>query len=575
VDNDTLGNDTTDRGIHDNDSRHGDFDGAQAGSGAGPAVAYPAPHPARKLPGWLADAVIYQIYPQSFADSDGDGIGDLAGIADRLDYLSWLGVNTVWLNPCFVSEFGDAGYDVADYLTIAPRYGSNEDFERLIDAARSRGIRIMLDLVAGHTSHLHPWFKQSADDPSDDRFIWSDSVHAPVRNWIPSPGRRPGYYLANFYPIQPALNYGYARLDPAEPWRQPVDAPGPRANRAALREIMAYWFDRGVSGFRVDMAYSLVKDDPDRSATAALWGEMRTWIDREYPDRALLSEWGDPKTSVPAGIHVDFFLHFVGRALRSLWDNGQGSHAAQWGTDPCYFAPEGEGSMKEFLAAWREADAAISGSGHIALPSANHDFSRLACGTRSREMTAPAFAFMLTWPTLPVIYFGDEIGMRYVPGVPDKEGSQLDDQARQGSRTPMQWDETPNAGFSTAPPERLYLPIDPDEDRPTVAAQREDENSLLGQVRKLIALRAAHPALGAGGTVDVLHTGYPFVYTRGGNHLIVTNPRREPARFDISGLAGAAAGSAPQLRTLAGHGVRIAGRDVEADGFSYGVFEIG
>jgi len=575
VDNDTLGNDTTDRGIHDNDSRHGDFDGAQTEPGAGPAVLYPAPHPARKLPGWLADAVIYQIYPQSFADSDGDGIGDLAGIADRLDYLSWLGVNTVWLNPCFVSEFGDAGYDVADYLTIAPRYGSNEDFERLIDAARSRGIRIMLDLVAGHTSHLHPWFKQSADDPSDDRFIWSESVHAPVRNWIPSPGRRPGYYLANFYPIQPALNYGYARLDPAEPWRQPVDAPGPRANRAALREIMAYWFDRGVSGFRVDMAYSLVKDDPDRSATAALWGEMRTWIDREYPDRALLSEWGDPKTSVPAGIHVDFFLHFVGRALRSLWDNAQGSHAAQWGTDPCYFAPEGEGSMKEFLAAWREADAAISGSGHIALPTANHDFSRLACGTRTREMTAPAFAFMLTWPTLPVIYFGDEIGMRYVPGVPDKEGSQLDDQARQGSRTPMQWDDTPNAGFSTAPPERLYLPIDPDEDRPTVAAQREDENSLLSQVRKLIALRAAHPALGAGGTVDVLHTGYPFVYTRGGNHLIVTNPRREPARFDISGLAGAAADSAPQLRTLAGHGVRVAGREVEADGFSYGVFEIG
>jgi glycosidase len=574
VDNDTLGNDTTDRGIHDNDAQPDDFDGAQGDSGARPAVPYPAAQAARKLPGWLADAVIYQIYPQSFADSNGDGIGDLDGITERLDYLKWLGVNTVWLNPCFVSEFGDAGYDVADYLAIAPRYGSNADFERLVEAARSRGIRIMLDLVAGHTSHLHPWFKQSADDPSDDRFIWSDAVHAPVRNWIPSPGRRPGYYLANFYTIQPALNYGYARLDPAEPWRQPVDAAGPQANRAALREIMAYWFDRGVSGFRVDMAYSLVKDDPDRSATAALWGEMRAWIDREYPDRALLSEWGDPKTSVPAGIHVDFFLHFTGRALRSLWDNAQGSHSAQWGTDPCYFAPEGEGSMKEFLTAWREAENAINGSGYIALPTANHDFSRLACGTRTREMTAPAFAFLLTWPTLPVVYFGDEIGMRYVPGVPDKEGSQLDDQTRQGSRTPMQWDDTANAGFSAAPPEKLYLPIDPDEDRPTVAAQREDQESLLNQVRRLIALRAAHPALGSGGTVEVLNTGYPFVYTRGGNHLIVTNPRRDPARFDISGLA-LAGQSAPRLRSLAGHGVHIAGREVEADGFSYGVFEIG
>lgn len=538
---------------------------------------------ARKLPAWLADAVFYQIYPQSYADSNGDGIGDLPGLMDRLDYVQWLGVNTIWLNPCFVSEFGEAGYDVADYLTVAPRYGTNEDFERLIDAARSRGIRVMLDLVAGHTSHLHEWFKHSADDPSDDRYIWSERVQAPVRSWIPSPGRRSGYYLANFYPIQPALNYGYARMDPAEPWRQPVDAAGPRANRAAMRETMAYWFDRGVSGFRVDMAYSLVKDDPDRSATAALWGEMREWIDRHYPDSVLLTEWGDPKVSVPAGVHADFFLHFVGRALRSLWDNAQGSHAAAWGDEPCYFAPEGEGSMKEFLAAWREADAAIDGAGYIALPTANHDFSRLACGTRTREMTAPAFAFLLTWPTLPVIYFGDEIGMRFVPGLPDKEGSQLNDEARQGSRTPMQWDSTPNAGFSAAAADRLYLPIDPDGDRPTVEAQRADDDSLLNQVRRLIALRKATPQFGAHASVEVLNSGYPFVYTRGGTHLVVANPRREAARFDASVLAraasggGSGAGSASgelELRGLEVHGVTIAGHELQAAPFSYGVFEL-
>jgi maltose alpha-D-glucosyltransferase/alpha-amylase len=517
-------------------------------------------------PEWLADAVVYQIYPQSFADSDGDGIGDLPGALERLDYLKWLGVDTVWFSPCFASGFGDAGYDVIDFLRIADRYGTNDDLVRLVDAARARGIRVMLDLVAGHTSHQHPWFRASAEDPSDDRYIWSDTVHSPARSWIPSPGARPGYYLANFYPIQPALNYGYARTHPDEPWRQPVDAPGPLANRAALREIMAYWFDRGVSGFRVDMAYSLVKDDPGLVETAALWHETRAWIDREYPDRVLLSEWGDPKTSVPAGIHVDFFLHFVGRALRSLWDNGQGTHSPFWEPGECYFAPEGAGSMEEFLTAWREADAAIDGGGYIAVPTANHDFSRLTCGTRTRDMVAPAFAFLLTWPSLPVIYYGDEIGMRYIPGLPDREGSQLDTQARQGSRTPMQWGDTANAGFSTAAPDKLYLPIDPAEDRPTVAAQQADEASLLNQVRRLIALRRATPGLGVGGKVEVLHTGYPFVYTRDDTHLIVVNPRREPGSLEVPGLGA--------VHGLEVRGVTVSQGSIHAGGFSYGVFEL-
>jgi maltose alpha-D-glucosyltransferase/alpha-amylase len=213
-------------------------------------------------PAWLSEAILYQIYPQSFADSDGDGVGDFPGVLKHLDYLAWLGVDVVWFSPCFASPFADAGYDVSDYLTVAPRYGTNDDLQRVIDGAAERGIRVMLDLVPGHTSHRHPWFTASAGDPDDHRYIWSDRVGTPVSRWIPSPGTREGYYLANFYPVQPALNFGYARTNPAEPWRQPVDAPGPRANRAALREIMAYWFDRGVAGFRVDMAFSLVKDDP-------------------------------------------------------------------------------------------------------------------------------------------------------------------------------------------------------------------------------------------------------------------------------------------------------------------------
>ncbi len=519
-------------------------------------------------PEWLADAVVYQIYPQSYADSNGDGIGDLRGIAAHLDYLDRLGVNTIWINPCFASEFKDAGYDIEDYFTIAPRYGTNTDLAALIAQARSHGIRVMLDLVPGHTSHLHPWFLASADDPADDRYIWSDAEQPPGEKWVASPGRRRGYYLPNFYAIQPALNFGYARMDPAEPWREPVDAPGPEANRAALREIMAHWFDLGVAGFRVDMAYSLVKDDPDRSATAELWREMREWIDREYPDRVLLSEWGDPKQSVVAGIHSDFFLHFTGRALRSLWDNGQGSHSPDWvEVGPCYFAPEGGGSMRDFLSAWAEADEAIGKAGFVALPTANHDFSRLTCGTRTRDMVAPAFAFQLTWPSLPVIYYGDEIGMRYVPGLPDKEGAQLGTQARQGSRTPMQWDDTPGAGFSTAPADQFYLPIDQDPDRPSVAEQETQEDSLLNQVRRLIALRREIPALGTGGTVEVLSDGYPFAYVRGGTYLVVVNPRAKAASLDVAGLTGA--------RLLAGHGGVAIGTDtLDVEPFSYGVFEL-
>ncbi|WP_035851404.1 alpha-amylase family glycosyl hydrolase [Kitasatospora azatica] len=520
----------------------------------------------QSVPSWLAEAVLYQIYPQSFADSNGDGIGDLPGITAHLDHLAELGITAVWLSPCFASEFGDAGYDVADYLSIAPRYGSNADLAALVAAADERGIRVLLDLVPGHTSHRHPWFQQSAQDPADDRYIWSDRITAPVHEWIPNQGRRGGFYRANFYPIQPALNFGYARPDPAEPWRSSVDDPGPRANREALRQIMAHWFELGVAGFRVDMAASLVKDDPGQLETAKLWGEMRSWLDKHYPDRVLIAEWGDPARSVPAGLHSDFFLHFNGRGLRSLWDNGTGSQGSWAHGEPCYFDAAGAGSTAEFLTAWQQADAAIDGRGLVALPTANHDFSRLVCGPRTREQAACAFAFLLSWPTLPVIYYGDEIGMRFVPGLPEKEGSQFGTEARQGSRTPMQWDASVNAGFSTADPGVLYLPLDPDPARPDVAAQRADPDSLLNQVRRLIRLRRDTPELGTGAEVTVLGSGYPFAYVRGGTHLVVVNPRREPAELAVPSVSDAV--------PLLVEGVEVAAGRVRAAGFSYGIFRV-
>jgi maltose alpha-D-glucosyltransferase/alpha-amylase len=515
-----------------------------------------------RLPGWLADTVLYEIYPQSFADSNGDGIGDLAGIEARLDYLSWLGVDAVWLASCFVSPFGDAGYDVSDYLTIAPRYGTREDLVRLVDAARARGIRVLLDLVAGHTSDQHPWFQAAINDPADDRYVWAP---APVDDYVPSPGTRPGAYLKSFYPIQPALNFGFARSDEREPWRQPVDAPGPLANRRALREIIDYWMPTGIAGFRVDMASSLVKDDPSSAATAKLWHEMRGWLDTSHPGAVLIAEWGDPVLSVPSGFHVDFFLHCTGRGFRSLWDNGAVTRP-DWPPGTPFFHSSGEGSLREFLAEWSAADEVVAGNGFAALPSANHDFPRLASGVRTAAELHAAFTFLLTWPTLPAIYYGDEIGMRFVTGLPDKEGSGRNpDYNRAGCRTPMQWDGSANAGFSTAPPERLYLPIDPDPGRPTVEAQRADPRSLLRLVRDLIALRRGNRVLGSHGTTEVLNAGYPFVYRRGGQFLVAVNPRATAAAVPLSASPGSLVlGSAAH-----------AGRELELPGFGYAVYRTG
>ncbi|MFB6984174.1 alpha-amylase family glycosyl hydrolase [Streptomyces scopuliridis] len=535
----------------------------------------------RPAPAWLADAVFYQIYPQSFADSDGDGIGDFAGITGRLDHLAWLGVNTVWLNPCFASPFRDAGYDVSDYLTVAPRYGTDDDLARLVDEARRRGIRVLLDLVAGHTSDQHPWFTAAADDPEDHRYIWTDTRTGSGTDasfpagFVASPGARPGAYLPNFFDSQPALNFGYARSDPAEPWRQAPDAPGPLANRAALREIMDHWLGLGLAGFRVDMAASLVKDDAGNTETRKLWTELRHWLDATHPEAVLLAEWGDPAVSVPAGFHTDFFLQFggptEGRPLRSLWNNRQGTDNDGWDPVDCFFDPAGQGSPGTFVDAWREAVSVIGdGGGHVALPTANHDFARLNCGPRTAEQLPAAFAFQLTWPTLPAIYYGDEIGMRFIPGLPDTEGSVLGPRYnRAGSRTPMQWDDGPNAGFSAvSTPDSLYLPLDPSPDRPTVAAQRADEGSLLHLVRRLIALRRGTPRLGAAGSVDVLHSGYPFVYVRGGRYLVVVNPRATPA------TCTAAAFDTTRADALEVSGVAVDGGMITAQGFAYGVFDL-
>ena len=529
---------------------------------------------------WLRDSVVYEIYPQSFADSDGDGIGDLRGVIDRLDHLSWLGVDAIWFNPCFASPFRDAGYDVSDYLSVAPRYGTNADLEQLVAAAAERGIRVLLDLVVGHTSSDHPWFvaelNAAGPAPEGDRYVWC--VEPPVRDttadlpgtaaWVPSPGPRPGYYLKNFYDTQPALNFGWGRLPDDEPWRDAVDASGPTRNRLALKEILDFWFARGIAGFRVDMAFSLVKEDDGHVETTGIWRELRSWMDLHWPDRVLIPEGNEPVSpGHPYAFDADFFLVIMD-AHRSLFDDGAAGRLPFGQAREPFFAAEGAGTTEVFLDAWAQARS-VDPERAILLASADHDFDRLRCGGRTPEQLGAAFTFLLTWGAIPSIYYGDEIGMRYLPGMPDAEGAICHPgYNRAGCRTPMQWDDGPNAGFSAADPADLYLPVDPAPDRPTVAAQLADPHSTLHLVRELVALRRAHPVLGTRASTEVLHAGYPFAYVRGGTHLVVVNPRGTRAGVEAPRARGG--------RVLMGMGVMLPGDDdeVSVEAFGWAVVQL-
>ncbi len=529
---------------------------------------------------WLRDAVLYEIYPQSFSDSNGDGIGDLRGVIDRLDHIASLGVDAVWFNPCFTSPFVDAGYDVADFLSIAPRYGTNDDLEELVRLAGERGIRVLLDLVAGHTSIEHPWFQAElaagGPGPEGDRYIWCEELPAEgwavelpgTPSWVPSPGPRPGWYLRNFYDEQPALNFGWTSTDPAEPWRDAMDAPGPRRNQEALREIMDFWLAKGVAGFRVDMAFSLVKDyeiDEGLVASTEVWRELRAWLDTAYPEAVLIPEGPEPRTDGTLAFHADFEL-VIFAAHRSLFDNGGAGKLPFHEPVVPYFDAAGRGSTRTFLDAWqraREADPERL----VLLATADHDFSRLCCGDRTADQLGAALTFVFTWGTVPCLYYGDEIGMRYLPGMPDVEGAVCNPAYnRAGCRTPMQWDDGPNAGFSTADPSALYLPIDPDPDRPTVAAQDALPGSTLTLVRELLALRRATPALQGSASTRVVHEDYPFAYVRDETHLVVVNPRREAAMLTGPEATGA--------ELVWGSGVRPSAEGLEVDGFGYAVLRV-
>lgn len=480
------------------------------------------------MPQWLKDAVFYEIYPQSFYDTNGDGIGDINGITEKLDYVKSLGCNAVWINPCFDSPFMDAGYDVADYKKVAPRYGTNEDLRRCFEQAHQRGMHILLDLVPGHTSDQHPWFKMSqkaAQNAYSNRYIWTDSVWNRPSDFGSMCGvtERDACYLLNFFSSQPALNYGFNKI--TAPWQLHYTHPDCAATLEAMKDVMRFWLRLGCDGFRVDMASSLVKNDNDKTATCALWRDVRAMLDSEFPEAAMVAEWSDPEKAIAqARFHMDFLLDQEDSGYRSLFRK-----TGCDGSQNSFFSKQGKGDITEFLNDYLPQYNASKADGCICLITCNHDTPRMTKSFDELECKL-AYAFLMTMPGVPFLYYGDEIGMQYFPLTSVEGGYQ-----RTGSRTPMQWSAGKNLGFSAAEKERLYLPVDERSCAPTVAAQEKDENSLLNTVRGVLALRHKHADLQSAANLEIIYAEphkYPFVYRRG-TLIIAVNPAAQPAEIPL------------------------------------------
>lgn len=485
------------------------------------------------MPQWLDDAIFYEIYPQSFYDSNADGVGDINGITAKLPYIKELGFNAVWINPCFDSPFLDAGYDVRNYKLVAPRYGTNEDLIRCFDAAHQIGIKIILDLVPGHTSYQHEWFKMSSlsqENEYTNRYIWTNSVwDAPLPyRFVSGMAERDGNSMVNFFSSQPALNYGFNEIK--EPWQLPPTHPDCIATREAMKDVIRFWLDAGCDGFRVDMADSLVKNDEEKTETSKIWRNVREMLDEGYPEAALISEWSNPKRAIKSGFHCDFYLDHMGK----------GYHALMRYVDPqtkehrSYFSKLGSGDAAAFTAQYTHDYENTKNDGYICFITGNHDTARLSKYLDPTELKI-AYAFLLTMPGVPFLYYGDEIGMKFVDGLKSKEGGY----PRTGTRTPMQWDNGANKGFSQADADRLYLPVDDSLDAPTVESQLADPDSLIHEVRRLTALRHANKSLHGNGPFEVVYAAqnaYPFIYRRG-NLTIAVNPsgRTEEAQAAVQG----------------------------------------
>ena len=469
------------------------------------------------------DLKIYEIYPTSFYDSNGDGIGDLRGVMEKLDYIQSLDVNAIWFNAFFCSAFSDAGYDVTDYYNVDPRFGTNEDLEALIAECEKRNIKVIVDIVIGHTSEQHPWFldscKQERNEHSD-WFIWTPTIFDGDDRCIANPKERDGCYRINYYITQPALNYGFDNPDPEKPWQWHYTDPRLEPLREEVINILLFWRRKGVYGFRFDLGPSLVKNCQSSKPLEFVWGKIFEGVKKEFPETLFMAEWGNPAVSVgKCGFDIDYLTHEIPE-YNALFRNEPFTNIIrELEKGKNYFSEAGEGSIDEFLTYFYEIEKQLDGKGAYILPSGYHDLIRLSEG-KSEKLLKVIFAFIYTWKALPMIYYGDEIGMKYHRGIHKDGGS-----VRTGARTPMQWTDGKNRGFSTA--ETLYLPVDNSE----ISVEAQENSGLLPTVKALASLAKN---LSYDTPVNVLAAGYPFVYERAtaqGVYTVVLQAANRSATF--------------------------------------------
>lgn len=519
-------------------------------------------------PKWLEKTVFYNIYPQSFYDTNADGIGDLNGVCEKLDYISYMGFNAIWLNPFYESPFNDAGYDVTDFYKVAPRYGTNEDFEKLCEKAHEKGIKVCVDLVAGHTSMECEWFKKSCETEKNEysnRYIWTDDwTNTYNGECIGGYAQRNGTFMKNFFYSQPALNYGFASID--EPsWQLPPEHPDCRATKMELIKIMEFWIAAGADGFRVDMAHSLVKNDYDHRGMIEFWQEIRGIFDKKYPECVLISEWSHPSVAIKAGFHIDFWIHANFKSYTSLFRYEKGRSVTDAFLGDSFFNKNGNGSIENFLYDYLREYDATKDIGYISIPTGNHDLPRISYMRDKRELEI-AYAFVMTMPGVPFVYYGDEIGMDYLPDIPSKEGGFN----RTGSRTPMQWEKGKNAGFSQADSDKLYLPVN--ENGVNVKNQLNNATSLLNTTKRLIALRKSSRALSADGEIEFVnrrYNGYPLLYLRfcgDERYLICINPtgKKQSVRYKVEDFE----------IVMSNDDIHIDGEEMELEATSYAIIKL-
>ncbi|MFZ0452538.1 MAG: alpha-amylase family glycosyl hydrolase [Ignavibacteriaceae bacterium] len=510
---------------------------------------YTIPH----YPEWINNAVFYQIYPQTFYDSNGDGIGDLNGIIQKLDYVKSLGVDAIWINPFFESPFHDAGYDISNYYKVAPRYGTNDDAKQMFSEAKKRGLNIIFDYVISYTSIDNPWFQESAKQEKNkysNWYIWTNNTwlnppKAFSDQFIKGYSRRNGQFMYNFYWNEAALNFGFA--NPTQDWMLPIDAPDVLALQKELKKVLRFWMDMGASGFRADMAGALVKNanitgndqfySTRDDGTKKFWHGIRDVLDKEYPGSFMVSEWSDPDAAINGGgFDADFFHWFPG--FNDLYQKESWRILNGYSEGHSFFDKEGKGDIANFLRSYLMQYNKTKGKGYVILPLGNHDLSRLNIKRSYKELEM-IFAFSIAMPGIPFIYYGNEIGMRQLYNMPYIEGAY---KPRAGARSPMQWSLSKNDGFSTAASDKVYLPVDTASDAPNVKDEEKDPNSLLNKVRNLIQIKKKESALKAYAEfvpVYAKENSYPFIFARANGKdviLAVFNPaaNEKTASFSLN-----------------------------------------